>query len=449
MVVTGKLKKNILIILGIFVFLLFILLAFFCTAKEYKVTFDTDGGSQVSSIMVKKYRKISPPEDPTKEGYIFDGWYLDDEEFDFDTRITKDVILKAHWLKEDMILRLDLTELSLKPGSKHTLNVENTTKQNIKWTSSDESIATVNENGTVTALKAGKAVITVMTEDGTFKATCNVTVTDELISVTGVSIRGSSTVSVGKTIKLTAYIEPTNASNKAVIWKSSNEKVAKVDKFGNVRGLKAGKVKITVTTVDGNITATKNITVKENKGTDKDVDINTGNGEQNPNQNTIIFVESVEISGGSTVNVKDNLQLTAVINPSNATNKNVKWSSSDNSIATVDNNGLVTGIKDGEATITVTAEDGNHTASKKITVKTSYTIEFTKKYNNYNVPVGYELVVYKNKEKWNGFTSIIYNGSTKKFADSFAAMAEIDENVKMASIKIDDEIIDKVSVSYQ
>ena len=119
MVVTGKLKKNILIILGIFVFLLFILLAFFCTAKEYKVTFDTDGGSQVSSIMVKKYRKISPPEDPTKEGYIFDGWYLDDEEFDFDTRITKGLTLKAHWLKEDMILRLDLTELSLKPGSKH------------------------------------------------------------------------------------------------------------------------------------------------------------------------------------------------------------------------------------------------------------------------------------------------------------------------------------------
>ncbi len=449
MVYAGKKKRNILIVLGIFVVLLLIFLAIFGTSKKYEVIFDTDGGSSISSILVKKNEKISPPEDPTKAGYKFDGWYLDDNEFDFNTRITKDIILKAHWLLEDNILRLDLTELSLKLGSKHTFNVENTTKQSLKWSSSDESVATVDATGTVTALKNGQTTITVTTKDGKFKASSIVTVTDEIVSVTGASISGSSSVTVGKTIKLKAYVEPTNASNKAVTWESSDEEIAYVDKFGNVKGLKAGKVEITVTTKDGNFSSTKTITVKEkkNKTEAKDEDKDTGEDEEKTNKN--ISVESVKISGEKTVNVKENLQLTAVIYPSNATNKKVTWTSNDKSIATVDNNGLVTGVKAGEVTILVTTDDGKHTDSINITVKTTYAIEFTKKYNNYNVPVGYDLVVYKNKEKWHGFTSIIYNDNTKKFAASFAAIAEIDENVKTASIKIDDEIIDNVPVSYQ
>lgn len=433
-------KKYILLIfIGLFIFLLFLFFIFKDFSKQYQVTFDTDGGNIINSLMIKENDKIIRPEDPVKEGYIFDGWYYQNQLFDFDTKITSDIILKAKWLKNDQILRLNLHELSLKPEETYTLNVENTTQQSLKWTSSNKEIVTVDENGTLKALKSGSATITVLTKDEKYKDTCNVTVTEDLISVVSVSIIGASQVTVGNIIKLTASIEPTNASNKAVTWKSSNEKIATVDKFGNVKGLSVGNVTITVTTEDGEKTATKTIAVN------KVPNITTSE----ENKEETVSVKGVEINGESNVYVNETIQLTAIINPSNATNQKVHWNSSDENIATVDESGKVTGLQDGTVTIAVTTDDGGYSDKKTIQVSTAYAIVFTKQYNNLNVLTGYNLTVYRNKEKWSDFTAIIYRGNTKKFADFFAAVGEIDENEKTASIKIDNIVIDKVPVSYQ
>ncbi len=458
------LKKYILwILLGILILLLIFGLKMKGSSKEYQVMFDTDGGTIIRSLTVKENEKISQPEDPVKEGYIFDGWYYQNQLFDFETKITLDIVLKAKWIKQDQILRLDLHELSLKPGETHTLNVENTTKQKVKWSSSDKEIVTVDENGMVKSLKNGNATITVMTKDEIYKDTCNVIVTEDLIKVVSVSIRGSSKVTVGNTIKLTASINPTNASNKAVTWKSSNEKIATVDKFGNVKGINVGKVTITVTTEDGKKTAKKTIAVSKvtstttstpsEENTTSPKEESSENKEEGKKDETVkdetVFVKGIKINGENNVNVKETIQLIAIIDPSNATNQNVRWTSSDESIATVDEFGKVTGLQDGTVTITVTTDDGGYSDKITIQVSTAYAIVFTKQYNNLNVLTGYNLTVYKNKEKWSGFTTIVYRGNTKKFADFFASVGEIDENEKTASIKIDKTVIDNVPVSYQ
>lgn len=81
------------------VFLLTIITVFTLTScsKKFTVTFDTDGGSAVSAVEVKKGKTVAKPADPTKEGYTFDGWYLGDEKYNFSTAVKEDITLKAHW----------------------------------------------------------------------------------------------------------------------------------------------------------------------------------------------------------------------------------------------------------------------------------------------------------------------------------------------------------------
>jgi hypothetical protein len=128
------------------------------------------------------------------------------------------------------------------------------------------SVATV-ANGVVTGVAAGNATITVTTADGGFTATCNVTVTTAAtIPVTGVTLdKPTLTLNVGASETLTATVAPTNAANKNVSWSTSNSSVAVVS-GGTVTALSAGSAVITVTTVDGNKTATCAVTVTASGG---------------------------------------------------------------------------------------------------------------------------------------------------------------------------------------
>ena len=124
----------------------------------------------------------------------------------------------------------------------------------IIWNSSDESVASVDSNGKVIAKKAGTAIITATAKYGKVKAQCKVTVPP--IKVTKVAVNASkATITVGSTKSLKATVYPSNASNKAVIWKSSNSKIAKVSSTGKVTAVKPGKATITVTTKDGSFKA--------------------------------------------------------------------------------------------------------------------------------------------------------------------------------------------------
>ena len=224
----------------------------------------------------------------------------------------------------------------------------NATDQNIIWTSSNPAVASVSSGGVVTGVSAGSATITATTADGSFFKTCIVTVTKTEVSVSGVGLNlTSSGILTGGTLQLTASVTPANASNQNVTWTSSDNAVAFVSSTGLVYGAAEGSAVITVTTADGVKTAGCNVTVTE-------APVSVTGVTLNKTASTIIY--------GGTV------QLIPSVMPVDANTKNVIWKSSNNAIAMVGTTGLVYGVSNGSATITVTTAEGNYTENCVVTV---------------------------------------------------------------------------------
>ena len=243
---------------------------------------------------------------------------------------------------------LDKTTLALTKGETATLTAtvdpEDATDASVTWSSSKESVATVDENGKVTAVASGEATITVTTTDGDYTAECVVTVTNP---VTAISIDDTAGVVVGGEKQLTATVEPTDADAYTITWSSDKTDIATVDEDGKVTGVAAGTATITAT-VDGTTisdTCTVTVTAATVAATGVSLDKTT-----------------LELTEGDTAALK------ATVAPADATNTNVTWSSSKESVATVDENGTVTAVASGDATITVTTEDGGYTATCAVTV---------------------------------------------------------------------------------
>ena len=256
---------------------------------------------------------------------------------------------------------LDKTEIVLVEGSseKLTATVEptNATNKNVTWSSDHEAIATVDQNGTVTARRGGQATITVTTADGSKTATCTVRVRIQIgepVQSVGLN-KTELALEVGKTGTLEAKVEPSDATNKNVTWSSSNSEVATVDN-GVVTAVSAGEAIITVTTEDGGKTATCKVTVNAPQTV--------------PVTGVTLDKAELTLEKGSTGTLK------ATVEPQNATNNTVTWSSSNPEVATVDN-GVVTAVSAGEAIITVTTEDGAKTATCKVTVNAPQTVPVT------------------------------------------------------------------------
>ena len=272
-----KKKRNIIIALAVAIIIVtIIILVSVLTRKEYTITFNSNGGTEINAVKVKKDGLLEKPDDPVKDGYVFEGWYYNDELFDFTAKIDKNITLEARYsiISE---FSLNTNSLSLTVGDSATLEANE--KDDLTWNSSDEEVVIV-EDGKLTALKVGSAIITVTNKDGK-SVSCEVTVkekeADEIL-VSNVTISGSKEVQVGSTIKLTAKITPNDATNKDVTWTSSNETIAKVDKNGKVTALKEGVVTITVTTNNGK-TATIRITVTTKKET---TPVSGSNNEKDP-----------------------------------------------------------------------------------------------------------------------------------------------------------------------
>ena len=175
-------------------------------------------------------------------------------------------------------IALNMQEVTLKIGETTTLEAsitpDNATNKNVTWSSEDSDIASVDKDGEVTAKGEGKTTITVTTADGQKTATCEVTVIEEQdpdpepdpeeIAVEGISLNIQNiTLKIGETTTLEASITPDNATNKNVIWSSEDIDIASVDEDGKVTAKEVGKTTITVTTEDGQKTATCEVTVKE------------------------------------------------------------------------------------------------------------------------------------------------------------------------------------------
>lgn len=144
-----------------------------------------------------------------------------------------------------------------------TVYPANATNQKVTWKSSNSSVAKVDQDGVVVAKKAGKATITVTTNDGSKKDTCKIVVVLPKGSVTGVKLRKTSlTLYEGSGKNLEVIVSPSNAINKDVIWKSIEPSIATVDSEGRVTAIEKGVTQILVTTVDGNKMAFCKVTVK-------------------------------------------------------------------------------------------------------------------------------------------------------------------------------------------
>ncbi|MBR4227327.1 MAG: Ig domain-containing protein, partial [Candidatus Methanomethylophilaceae archaeon] len=160
--------------------------------------------------------------------------------------------------------------LTMKPGEQRTLTPiitpSNATNKKVTWTSTHESIATVN-NGNVLAVDAGKTIIIATTEDGVFQATCLVTVQIDSIRVENVSINTDRiSMKVGESATLVATVFPSDATDKNVTWSSSKTDVAIVTSNGKVTGISEGTAVITVTTHDGCKTDTCIVTISSESG---------------------------------------------------------------------------------------------------------------------------------------------------------------------------------------
>ena len=242
---------------------------------------------------------------------------------------------------------LNTDSLTLEEGGTATLTAtitpSNATDQNVTWSSDNESVATVDQNGRVTAVAQGGATITAAVDGKSAK--CSVTVNAAApVPVTSVSLDKTSLgLTEGDTETLTATVEPSDATNKNVTWSTSDASIATVTD-GVVTAVAPGTATITVTTVDQSKTATCTVTVT-------------------------VPVTGVTLNKTRTsLYVGDTETLTATVAPDNATNKAVTWTSSNPSVATVEN-GVVTAVAPGTAVITATTQDGNHTAACAVTVR--------------------------------------------------------------------------------
>jgi uncharacterized protein YjdB len=232
-----------------------------------------------------------------------------------------------------------------------TITPDNATTKDVAWTSSNTSVATVTSAGVVKAVKAGTAVITATTTDGSnISTTATIKVTQP---VTGVKLSVSKgTVIKGGSLTIKATVTPSNASNKKVKWSTSNSKIATVTQAGKVSGKAIGTVKITAKAQDGSgksATATIKVTQPVTK---------------------IAIKNGKKVVTNGTVKLKRNAstKLTAVVSPSKAANKKVTWTSSNKKIVSVTAKGQVKVAKNAKVgkkvVITAKAKDGSNKSAK-------------------------------------------------------------------------------------
>ena len=261
-----------------------------------------------------------------------------------DMKATCSVTVKKKFIAVTSIT-LNKTELSLNKGHSETLKAtvkpDNATDKSVTWSSTNTTVATVDSNGKVTAVAGGNTTITAKAGNQVAKCALTVTVPVESVSLDKESI----TLEEDSSTTLVATVKPDDATDKSVVWNSSNTSIATVDQSGKVMAVKEGSA--TITAKAGDKKATCSVTVKK-----KFIAVNS------------ITLNKTELS----LNKGHSETLKATVKPDNATDKSVTWSSTNSAVATVDSNGKVTAVAGGNATITAKAGDQQATCAVTVSV---------------------------------------------------------------------------------
>ena len=249
---------------------------------------------------------------------------------------------------ESIVLNPETLELEV--GQTATIGAtvlpEDTTDKSLSWKSSYEAVATVDQEGKITALMAGEAIITAIANARTgVQAYAHITVKDVQVESVTVSPALVS-LSEGETCQLTASVLPANA-RQDVEWASQNKEVATVDENGLVTAVRVGTTRIYARSKPfPEVQGWCEVTVNEDDS-----------------------VKGIALSSDvMTIKVGESQPLTVSFTPTYAANKNVSWASDNPSVASVSDEGVVMGLAEGKATVTATSEDGGHTASCAVTV---------------------------------------------------------------------------------
>ena len=286
-----------------------------------------------------------------------DAALLDEDGLLMDGEVVEDVILEAPEVKTEQIGKalagevdfyLEPGEMMIQVGETYSFGFiaepASILSGGKTWKSSDPSVASIDQSGGIVGLKGGTTIISL--EAGGYTATATLIVYEEDVAVTSIDMNTTSRkLCRNQTFQLKAWAKPVDASDRSVTWKSSNASVATVSSTGLVTAKSDGTAVITATSVSNpEVKGTCTITVKS--------------------------VTSLVINTAAcSVNKGKTFQLKAWPQPTDAANRNVTWKSSNSSIATVDSNGLVTGVAAGTANITATTVDGGFTKTCKVTVK--------------------------------------------------------------------------------
>lgn len=343
----------------------------------YTVSFNSNGANNVGNQTVFDGGMVVEPKDPVKEGYIFLGWYVGEELFDFNKKIDGNLVLEARWEKiggEDV--SLDDTE-----------NNDDSSLDNNSSLGNDSSANNNDDNKKPT--------------------------TTDKINVTGITLnKNSLTLDVGGNYKLVASIKPNNATDKNVTWASSNSKVVTV-KNGEVKAVGAGSAVITASA--GGKSVKCNVTVNKVK-------------------DDTVAVTSITLNKNSlTLDVGGSATLVATVNPENATDKKVTWTSSNTSVVTV-NNGEVKAVGAGSAVITVSVGGKSVQCNVTVNKKITYSYQWVK-IESSSVGQYYLYIVSSEGEKVNGVVKVNYtNGKSNEQNVSTSGLTLVKDTVSSVEI---------------
>ena len=245
-------------------------------------------------------------------------------------------------------------DISLRKGGSVLLQIavtpEDAMVDSLTFTSDDTNIATVSDEGRINAINVGTTTITVKTSDNQFSDSVTIKVTESgttVVNPVSLQLIGlENGVSVGTSSRVAYIISPSNATT-SLTWSSSDPSIATVNNEGVVKGVKAGTCTIMAST-SNNISSSLQITVSSN----------------------VVAVSRITINGDTSINMQTGWTklLDYTISPSNATNKNVTFTSSNSSVVFVDSNGIIAALGSGTAVVTITTEDGKKTAAVNVTV---------------------------------------------------------------------------------